>query len=300
MPGWCFFMYPQRHRDQDKQAVSGGWGKLRSPFLTARFFCTGERQSLTTGCLLWRRQKGFLIILLTPLARCATATCVHRRGDVRAHGDLFYDTSRLDGVTIIIWSLFAMMALPPPSCIWAGSGDSPKTHQISPYNSHSGSSESLFSFIPRCVSQLLLVLAFPYAENAVPGRRQINDAGKLWPQLMARRSDRLSRVGRAAASMARRAPSHFIPRRVEPRGLSGSAGFFSFHWLISLVSFCFTARSHSHLYTMGCVLSLSFSRRRGTHLTSKSSFDWFCFPFFSGHAVVQLWNMKRDAPYHCL
>lgn len=102
-------------------------------------------------------------------------------------------------------------------------------------------------------------------------RRRISDARKLWPELQARRADRLWHVGPAAASAARWAPSHFIPRRVEPCSLSGNTGF-SFRWLIPPVSFCFEAGSHSHLFTMECMSSLSFSRRRSPYSTSKSSF----------------------------
>lgn len=52
----------------------------------------------------------------------------------------------------------------------------------------------------------------------------------------------------------------------------------------SLTSFCFEVRSHSHLFTMECVSSLSFSRRRSTYLI------WLIlFPFFllTLHPIVK-------------
>lgn len=135
-----------------------------------------------------------------------------------------------------------------------------------PIKSHLSSSKSMFLFISHCFSRPLFVLAFPYTENTAKNTMP-GDA-----ELAMHENSGRGYVGPAAASVARQAPSHFIPRRVEPRGLSGSTGF-SFCWLISPVSFCFEARSHSHLFTIKCMSSLSFSWRRSTYLTSKSSFD---------------------------
>lgn len=120
----------------------------------------------------------------------------------------------------------------------------------------------------------------------VPGRRRINDARKLalaagtpLGQIVTCRSSRHVHGTTSAVpfhTSSRGATRLIWQHRLLFISLINFSGFLLFHGTLA----------HTHLYTMECVLSLSFSRRWSTHLTSESSFDWFCFPFF-------LWACRR-------
>lgn len=222
-----------------------GWGKPSRPILTTQVFCKDEQQCLTTDS--WRR-----------------AACLNRSGvkPIEVYVSIKTDSFQSHRFILIV-SLADVQDLPVDlliihlwQVIWV--------------------LLNVWSFfIPHCFSRpvcLGISICRERSQKHNARERCISKAQKLWPELQAHRTYTLSHAGTVAAFVAQRAPAHFILRPVEPRGLSASTGF-SFLWLIPPVSFCFEAHSHGHLFTMECVLSLSFSRRWSTYLTSKSSFD---------------------------